>query len=206
MVSRCLRSAPVVVDVGLRTEWEPPTFLAALWLSTRGSWRLPDGFLPLQRRANSSALPLTTCDCEREGAEVRQRCIVSSPEERLRSPGRRCPVRRESIPTDPEVPEWCKLDALPVFSRLIVAGTSPFICVSAVQNTAPSPSCPEHARPLKKWITAQLALSRAVSAHVKVTPERLSDHSGDRCLCGRTLSLSLSLRQLGCILSSLGTR
>ena len=30
-----LRSAPVVVDVGVRTEWEPPTLRAALWLSTR---------------------------------------------------------------------------------------------------------------------------------------------------------------------------
>ena len=30
-----LRSAPVVVDGCLRTEWEPPTLRAALWLSTR---------------------------------------------------------------------------------------------------------------------------------------------------------------------------
>ena len=29
-----LRSAPVVVDVGVRTEWEPPTLRAALCLST----------------------------------------------------------------------------------------------------------------------------------------------------------------------------
>ena len=43
-----LRSAPVVVDVGVRTEWEPPTLRAALWLSTRPSRRLLNGFLPLQ--------------------------------------------------------------------------------------------------------------------------------------------------------------
>ena len=43
-----LRSAPVVVDVGVRTEWEPPTLRAALWFSTRQSWRLLDGFLPLR--------------------------------------------------------------------------------------------------------------------------------------------------------------
>ena len=32
--------ALVVVDVGLRMEWEPPTLRAALWVSTRQSWRL----------------------------------------------------------------------------------------------------------------------------------------------------------------------
>ena len=32
-----LRSAPVVVDVGVRTEWEPPTLRAAPWVSTRPS-------------------------------------------------------------------------------------------------------------------------------------------------------------------------
>ena len=30
-----LRSAPVVVDVGLRTEWEPPTLCVSLLDSTR---------------------------------------------------------------------------------------------------------------------------------------------------------------------------
>ena len=50
-----LRSAPVVVDVGLRTEWEPPTLHTALWVSTRQSWRLLDGLLPLRRRASASA-------------------------------------------------------------------------------------------------------------------------------------------------------
>ena len=45
-----LRSAPVVVDVGLGKEWEPPTLRAALWLSTRPSRRLLNGFLPLQQR------------------------------------------------------------------------------------------------------------------------------------------------------------
>ena len=30
-----LRSAPVVVDVGIRTGWEPPTLRAALSVSTR---------------------------------------------------------------------------------------------------------------------------------------------------------------------------
>ena len=96
-----LRPPPVCTGrgVGLRTEWEPPTLRAALWLSTRRSWRLLDGFLRLQRRANASALPLTTCDSEREGTEVRESCILSSPEERLRSLGRRCLVRRESIPS-----------------------------------------------------------------------------------------------------------
>ena len=50
-----LRSAPVVVDAGVRTEWEPPTLRAAMSVSTRPSGRLLDGFLPLQRRANASA-------------------------------------------------------------------------------------------------------------------------------------------------------
>ena len=36
-----LWSAPVVVDVGVRTEWEPPTLRAALWLSTRPTWAPP---------------------------------------------------------------------------------------------------------------------------------------------------------------------
>ena len=54
-----LRSAPVVVDACVRTEWEPPTLRAALWLSTRPSGRLLGGFLPLQRRANASGLPQT---------------------------------------------------------------------------------------------------------------------------------------------------
>ena len=36
-----LRSAPVVVDVGVRTEREPPTLRAALWLSTRPSGAPP---------------------------------------------------------------------------------------------------------------------------------------------------------------------
>ena len=39
-VLRCghLRSAPVVVDVGVRTGWEPPTLRAALSVSTRPTW------------------------------------------------------------------------------------------------------------------------------------------------------------------------
>ena len=36
-----LRSAPVVVGVGLCKEWEPPTLLAALWVSTRPTWAPP---------------------------------------------------------------------------------------------------------------------------------------------------------------------
>ena len=59
-----LRSAPVVVDVGLRTEWEPPTLRAALWVSTRQSWRLLDDLLLLQRRALASVLQRSTCCCE----------------------------------------------------------------------------------------------------------------------------------------------
>ena len=47
-----LRSAPVVVDASLRTEWEPPALRAALWVSTRQSWRLLDGFLPLRDEGN----------------------------------------------------------------------------------------------------------------------------------------------------------
>ena len=39
----------------LRKEWEPPTLLAALSISTRRSWRLLDGLLPLRRRAIASA-------------------------------------------------------------------------------------------------------------------------------------------------------
>ena len=38
-----LRSAPVVVDDGVRTEREPPTLRAALWLSTRPTWAPPRG-------------------------------------------------------------------------------------------------------------------------------------------------------------------
>ena len=49
-----LRSAPVVVDACVRKEWEPPTLLAALSISTRQSWRLLDGFLPLRRCTNTS--------------------------------------------------------------------------------------------------------------------------------------------------------
>ena len=36
-----LRSAPVVVDAGIRKEREPPTLLAALWVSTRPAWAPP---------------------------------------------------------------------------------------------------------------------------------------------------------------------
>ena len=36
-----LRSAPVVVDACLRTEWEPPTLRAALSISTRPTWAPP---------------------------------------------------------------------------------------------------------------------------------------------------------------------
>ena len=36
-----LRSAPVVVDVGIRTGWEPPTLRAALSVSTRPTWAPP---------------------------------------------------------------------------------------------------------------------------------------------------------------------
>ena len=44
-----LRSAPVVVDACLRTEWEPPTLRAALCVSTRLSRRLLDGRCPLRK-------------------------------------------------------------------------------------------------------------------------------------------------------------
>ena len=51
-----LRSAPVVVDVGVRTEWEPPTLRAALvGLHAPDMGRLLDGLLPLRRRAIASA-------------------------------------------------------------------------------------------------------------------------------------------------------
>ena len=42
-VLRCgrLRSAPLVVDAGLRTEWEPLTLHAALCCSTRPAWATP---------------------------------------------------------------------------------------------------------------------------------------------------------------------
>ena len=80
-----LRSAPVVVDDGVRTEWEPPTLRAATSVSTRPSGRLLDGFLPLQRRANASAGSLqcrtsrcVLCCCKRKkpDPEVRERCRV----------------------------------------------------------------------------------------------------------------------------------
>ena len=45
-----LRSAPVVVDAGLRTEWGPPTLRAPLWDSTR----FLDGFSASPRPANAS--------------------------------------------------------------------------------------------------------------------------------------------------------
>ena len=45
-----LRSAPVVVDVGVRTEWEPPTLRAALWFSTRPAWAPPRWLLGSPRR------------------------------------------------------------------------------------------------------------------------------------------------------------
>ena len=54
---RHVRSAPIVVLVNA------PTLRAALCVSTLPSGRLLDGFLPLQRRANASALPPIACDC-----------------------------------------------------------------------------------------------------------------------------------------------
>ena len=68
-----LRSAPVVVDVGLRTEWEPPTLRAALWVSTRQSWRLHDGLLPLQRRAFPVQAPNFAIGSKVPGPEGRER-------------------------------------------------------------------------------------------------------------------------------------
>ena len=50
-----LRSAPVVVDVGVRTGWEPPTLLAALSISTRPSRA------PLSWRSASSATRTRVC-------------------------------------------------------------------------------------------------------------------------------------------------
>ena len=49
-----LRPPPFVVDDGFRTELEPRTLRASLSVSTRPTWRLLDGVLPLQRRANAS--------------------------------------------------------------------------------------------------------------------------------------------------------
>ena len=46
-----LRSAPVVVDVGVRKEWEPPTLLAALSVSTRPTWAPPSWPPASPRRA-----------------------------------------------------------------------------------------------------------------------------------------------------------
>ena len=69
-----LRSAPVEVDVGLRTEWEPPTLRAALWVSTRHSWRLLDGFLPLRDEGNLQFLVVTARFDKNRGPELRERC------------------------------------------------------------------------------------------------------------------------------------
>ena len=46
-----LRSAPVVVDACVREEWEPPTLLAALSVSTRPTWAPPSWPLASPRRA-----------------------------------------------------------------------------------------------------------------------------------------------------------
>ena len=70
-----LWSAPVVVEVYARSGNRPHS-VQPLLDSARPTWRLLDGFLPLQRRANASALPLTKCRCEREGPEVSERCRV----------------------------------------------------------------------------------------------------------------------------------
>ena len=48
-----LQSALVVVDAGVRTEWEPPTLRAPL-CSLYALRRLLDGFLPLRRCTNAS--------------------------------------------------------------------------------------------------------------------------------------------------------
>ena len=59
-----LRSTPVVVDGGLRTEWEPPTLRAALWVSTRPTWRLLDGLLPLHNESGRQcAVVVAVQDC-----------------------------------------------------------------------------------------------------------------------------------------------
>ena len=69
-----LRSAPVVVDVGVRTEWEPPTLRAALSVSTRPSGRLLDGFVPLRRRQSRAvACFLMTDRDEKDCPECRER-------------------------------------------------------------------------------------------------------------------------------------
>ena len=70
-----LRSAPVVVDVGLRTEWEPPTLRAALWLSTRfgaSSMDTPDVGASSMASFLSSDLRDTT------SPEGRERCRMRS--------------------------------------------------------------------------------------------------------------------------------
>ena len=50
------RSAPVVVNVGLRTEREPPTLLASP-VALHAPRRLLDGLLPLQQREDAFVLP-----------------------------------------------------------------------------------------------------------------------------------------------------
>ena len=65
-----LRSAPVVVGGGLRTEWEPPALRAALWLSTRRSWRLLDGLFPLPTRTSVNEVTASAKTKKLRGCEV----------------------------------------------------------------------------------------------------------------------------------------
>ena len=77
-----LRPPPVCTGRGgrwLRKEWEPPTLLAALSISTCQSWCLLDGLLPLRRRAIASAGSLQSRTSRRvlsSGPELRERCRV----------------------------------------------------------------------------------------------------------------------------------
>ena len=76
-----LRSAPVVVDVGVPTEWEPPTLRAALWLSTRPAWAPPRWLLAspatygtrqVQKIARDAEMRRRVCEAKRasSGSDV----------------------------------------------------------------------------------------------------------------------------------------
>ena len=94
-----LRSAPVVVDGGIRTEWEPPTLRAALWLSTRPTWAPPRG--------------LTASPTSRE----RVCRVVAVQDTAMRS------LLLQALQPDPEVRERCRVRRLPfVYSPSGCAG------------------------------------------------------------------------------------
>ena len=94
-----LRSAPVVVDVGVRTEWEPPTLRAALWLSTRPTWAPPRW--------------LTASPTSRE----RVCRVVAVQDIAMRS------LLLQALAPDPEVRERCRVRRLPfVYSPSGCAG------------------------------------------------------------------------------------